>query len=240
MLSDKRRLFLLVGLLIAAGCAYVFFHGVPWSASDDEIDIDVGDLGDPGTVAAAKQDDASDSKEPPAGVGSRTDATGNTRRPGNSADRSRSARVETFRKRVARIAERPRPEYLPELKQAARSPDEDARETALVGMRRLGNSADTGLLIHALRTDESPGVRVAAATALGKLKCLEAGPALIEALQDPDARVRSRAGAAMDRIIGVRMGFRANDPGRAKVIQKIRTIWREFYEAHAGHQTGRR
>jgi hypothetical protein len=237
MFGEKKRLFLLIGLLVAAGCTYVVVHGVPWSASEDEIDLDLGDLGDAGTVAAAKPDGTPESGGNSSGTGGARHAVGNARRPSQAA--GPSPRAKLYRKKVARIAERPKPEYLPQLRQAAKSGDEDTRETALVGMGRLGDSADTALLIHALRTDESPAVRVAAATALGHLRCWDAGPALMDALDDSDARVRSRAGAALEKIIGLRLGFRANDPDRAKVIRRIRTLWPGFYQYHLRHQAGR-
>jgi HEAT repeat protein len=108
----------------------------------------------------------------------------------------------------------------------------------MVGIGRLGDESDPHLLMNALQTDPSPAVRVAAATALGKLKCWEAGPLLIDALEDPDSRVRSRAGAAIDRIVGVKLGFDATDPKRNLVIQKIKTWWPEFYAGYLKRKAG--
>lgn len=236
MWSKNRRLFVLIGLLVAAVCAYLALHGLPWSSSDEEVDQ--SGPGDAGNVVAASTDDPPDARRPSVrgdgpthGVGKRDGPDG-----GVPAGGPKAAAV---RRKVARLAERPKPEYLPELREAAASPDEDTREAALVGIGRLGKDADTELLIRTLQTDKAPAARIAAATALGQLKCWEAGPALIDALEDPDARVRSRAGTAIDRIIGLRLGFRASDPGRAKVIEKIRMMWPGFYENHLRDSPGR-
>jgi len=238
MFGEKKRLFLLVGLLVAAGCTYVAVHGVPWSGSEDEIDLDLGDLGDAGTVAAAKPDGTPNSAGTSSGTAGASHSVANARRPSHSA--GPSPRSEIVYEKVRRVAQRPKPAHLPHLKKAVRSGDERIREAAAIGIGRLGESSDPDVLISALRNDRAATVRAAAATALGRLNCWEAGPALIDALEDPDTNVRSRAGAALRKIMGVDFHYRANDPDRAKAIQKIRKWWPEFYDGHLGRNPRRK
>jgi len=235
---ENKRLLLLVGLLAAAGVLYVALHGLPWSSDDEAVQVAI-EGGDDGGTPAEKPGDANNDGTDTGGSGGASYRGSDDEfmaRPSAGPSKKKSGPSHA---RVARIAERPKPEQLAELKEGLTSKNDDTRETAVVGIRRLGPKADTRVLIEALRTDESPAVRVAAATALGQLKCWNAGPALMDALADPDARVRSRAGAALDRIIGLKMGFRANGPNRQRVIRKIRTVWPGFYKSHLEHKGGR-
>ena len=112
MWSENKRLFVLIGLLVVVVCTYVVLHGLPWSSSDDESDL--SGPGDTGSVAAANTDDPPDARRPSArtSVGahavSKTDGTGSLSATGD-------LKVAAVRRKVARIAERPKPEHLDQL-----------------------------------------------------------------------------------------------------------------------------
>jgi hypothetical protein len=78
-----------------------------------------------------------------------------------------------------------------------------------------------------LAEGQAPDVRAAAADALGAMKDLESMPLLLDAMEDPDARVRGRAGAAVRRILGADFFFRAEDPPdrREETLGRIRDHW---------------
>jgi len=153
--------------------------------------------------------------------------------PTNGTGRPRGVADPHYQK-VVRISRRPKPEDLDELKTAASTPNWRTREAAMVGIGRLGKDSDPAVLIDALRRDPSAEVRAAAAGALGRLKHWDAGPVLIDALDDPDLIVRGRAYAAVKAIMGVDFHYRANDPRgrRGQAIQQIRAWWPKFYEGH--------
>ena len=65
-------------------------------------------------------------------------------------------------------------------------------------------------------------------------------PALIELLDHPDPLVRGRAGAAITKIIGADMGYRANMPEaeRKKMIKAIEFTYREALPQLQRHYSG--
>ena len=210
MWRERKRLLLLIGLVALLAIVYVSVHGLPWSGP--EVAADPG-LGRPVAPTPAPVDSTPDG-------GTRT-------APSASTNYSPAAY-----QRLVNIARRPEPDHLPELRQATRSKSPKTREAAVVGMSRLGAKSDTQALIERLKSDVAPQARAAAAAALGRLRCWEAGPALIDALEDRDTNVRARAGAALRRIMGVDFRFRANDPARRQTIQRIRDWWPKFYDGH--------
>ncbi len=229
MRLDKRtRLLLLIGLVVvlAVGCVFVYLPG----GGDEQPD--------PREVIALLEAEEKAAKQDPP---SATTRTGETPSKGGAAPRAPGPRHESraaIARHVTRMAQRPKPEYLSALKKAARSSDEAIREPAMVGLGRLGENSDPQPLMTSLANDESAAVRIAAATALGNLRHWEAGPILIDALEDPDPRVRSQAGASLDKIIGVKLGFRATDPKRDRVIEKIRAWWPRFYAGYLARKAG--
>jgi HEAT repeat protein len=76
-------------------------------------------------------------------------------------------------------------------------------------------------------------VRADAATALGVLRDVDSLPQLIGALEDDDPFVRARAAAAIEKIFGGDLYFRANDPPekRREAIQRIREHWQAWQAA---------
>jgi hypothetical protein len=161
---------------------------------------------------------------------------------GHSADPPPSSKREKIpertevaarRSEVVRIAVQMKPEYLPQLKKAAADPDWKVRHAAVDGVGRLGREGDPQFLIDVLRNpNEQAEVRAAAAERLGEMRHWDAGPAIIDAMEDSSDLLRARAGVALRQIIIVDFGYRANDPPsrRDEVIQRIRKLWPWFYE----------
>ncbi len=212
MLSDRKRLLLLIGLAAALAVVYVAVRGVPgWSESPS---ADAGDSTD----------------GPPAG---------RKNVPERAEVAARRHEVTVRRREVARIAVQRKHEYLPQLKKAAADPDWKVRHAAVDGVGRLEREGDPQFLIGVLRNgDEQADVRAAAAERLGEMRFWEAGPAIIDAMEDPSALLRARAGVALRRIVVVDFGYRASDPPdrRSEVIKKIRELWPWFYERFAGRE----
>ncbi|MCD6303756.1 MAG: HEAT repeat domain-containing protein [Planctomycetes bacterium] len=217
MFGDKKRLAALMGLAAVLVLVFVYLHVWPRSNADDEAPR--------GSSAAL----SNNGEKGPAGADNSSN-TGGTGRTG-------LLKASPSYQQIKKIVQNPRPSQLPVLKKAARSPDARVRETAVIGMGRLGKDTDPTVLMDALRSDPSPAVRVAAATALGRLKYWDAGPLLIDALSDPDPRVRSRAGAALNRIVGVDLGYDALAPDRDRAIQRIRDWWPKFYQGYLQRQS---
>ena len=216
MWRDSKRLLLLIGLAAVLVGAYLWVHGLPGAGRPEE----------PRRPKARRG--------PRAGAPTTRGGTGDSP-PGNAG---RNERNDSWTKlsKVSRMARRAEPEHLPALKKAAASKVTEIREAAVVGIGRMGKDSDPQVLIEALRKDRSAAVRIAAATALGRIRCWDAGEALMDALDDADTGVRSAAGFALTRIMGADLGYRANDPGRERIIQRIRHWWPKFYE---GRNRGR-
>lgn len=220
MLSNRKRLLLLIGLAGVLAVVYVAVHGVPvlrGSRSADETPVrDVS--------AARPRADGGDSADPP---------------PSGRENVPERVQVAARRREVVRIAIQRKPEYLPRLKKAAADPDWKVRHAAVNGVGRLGREGDPQFLIDVLRKpDELPEVRAAAAERLGEMRLWDAGPAIIEAMEDPSALLRARAGVALRRIMVVDFGYRASDPPnrRREAIQRIRQWWPKFHEHFAGRE----
>ncbi len=211
-MGNGKRLIVLSGVAVALAVAYVVVHGLPGTGVDGVVDL-------------APQ------APPPPGNG---DDGG-----GEAADSPEPAAVSPSYRQIASIVRSPEPRHLPELTRAARSPERKVREQAVVGMGRLGKKADPEVLVEKLAEDKAPEVRSAAATALGRIESWEAGPKLIEALRDPDPRVRAQAGVALKRIMGVDFGYRANDPKREEAIRRIEHWWPRFLAKHRDFTGGK-
>jgi hypothetical protein len=84
------------------------------------------------------------------------------------------------------------------------------------------------IVLNAFLGEKAPETRAAAAEALGKFQHWQAMEGLVDALEDESLDVRSSAGMAIRRILGLDYGFRANDPQaeRQAAIARIRNGWR--------------
>lgn len=227
-MADRKRLLVLAGLALVLGgiCVYLY-------ASRDRPRTP-----DPEELMALLRKGATDAgKAEPARSGAGDDSTRNgpvgrsdSGAPSRS-DRSggpRETKSPVLRE-VVDIARRPKPEHLPALKMAARNRDPVIREAATFGLGRLGKQSDPAFLMQVLKEDSDPAVLVAAATALGEIKCWEAGAQLIDLLEHADSRVRNRAAASLNKIIGVDLGIRGSVAARQQRIERIRQWWPEFY-----------
>jgi len=111
------------------------------------------------------------------------------------------------------------------LKKALGDKRPKVRAVAIVVIGRTNIGANAGDLRRILTEDEEKDVRAAAAQALGRIGADEALPDLVDALDDAELIVRTRADAAIKKLIpGRDFGYRPNaelDERRA-VIGKIR------------------
>lgn len=205
MQSDKKRLLLLIGLAAVLAVVYFVTRGGPAS-----------------------------SESPGAGGGSTSNrpAPGVEPAPGSENTPEQFAAANRYQE-VANIAVQSKPEYLPKLKKAAADPDWKVRHAAVDGVGRLGRTGDPQFLLEVLRNpNEQVEVRAAAVERLGEMRLWDAGPAIIDAMEDPSPMMRTRAGVALRRLIVVDYGYRANDSPdrRNEVVQRIRKDWPWFYD----------
>ena len=213
MFSDKKRLLVLIGLAVLLAVVYVAVRGVPGMGGSPSVDVDEDD-----SAAAPSSGTNGVTPVPPAVA-------------------VRRREVKARRREVFRMAVQKKPEYLPKLKKAAVDPEWKVRHAAVDGVGRLGREGDPQFLIGVLKNrNEQAEVRAAAAERLGDMRYWEAGPAIIDAMEDSSPLLRARAGVALRRIVVVDMGYRANDSfdRRSKAVQKIRKLWPWFYEKFAG------
>lgn len=98
------------------------------------------------------------------------------------------------------------PEAMGMLLKMLESKEELFREPAAKALERLSEQGSSPELIRAMikhldaSNEPNPEIRASCATLLGKLKAVEAIPALIKALKDPVANVRFKAGVALSLI----------------------------------------
>ncbi len=84
------------------------------------------------------------------------------------------------------------------------------------------------IVLKAFLAEKAPETRAAAANALGKFQHWDAMEGLVIALEDESLEVRSAAGMAIRRILGLDYGFRAKASlaDRQAAIARIRDGWR--------------
>ena len=108
---------------------------------------------------------------------------------------------------------------------AAQDPRAEVREAGMIGVGRLGDKQEAAMLSRVVDDRaEDEHVRAAAVQAIGQMRAWRHRDAAIRALEDPSARVRGRAGAAVRSMIGRDFKFRANDPPdkRKAAVGRIR------------------
>jgi hypothetical protein len=230
MWGNKKIALIGAGSIVALAVVYLVLHGVPGFGSDalEPEPVTGAPSASPG---GGGENGTGDSGNASGGPGDNSGSPDSSGSPGSGGSKGRPLPYQT----VLRIARQPKAKDLPKLKEAAATPDWRTREAAIVGIGRLGKEgSDPEFLVQSLQNDPSAEVRAAAAAGLGRLRCWDGGHALIRALSDRDEIVRARAGAALQKIMGVDVRFRANDPPaqRAAAIQKIRTWWPKFYQGH--------
>jgi hypothetical protein len=122
---------------------------------------------------------------------------------------------------------RPSPEALAEA--AINGSPALEQERAVLELTRHGQ-ASVSALRRVVAESRSPQVRAIAFQALGAFGDIESGPAMIEAMDDPDPRVRGRAAVAMVNILGVDFQFRAEDPPakRRAIVDHVRRTYEQL------------
>ena len=131
------------------------------------------------------------------------------------------------------ISQQPSPQDVPVLKKAIQSPSWEDRHAAVVGLGRLKDKGDPAALLAVLtNAQEKAEVRAAAAEQLGAMRYIDAGPALIDAMSDESELVRTAAGVALTKLMGMVFDFSARDPAgkREEAVARARNTWPRFYQ----------
>ena len=106
-------------------------------------------------------------------------------------------------------------------------PQEDRIEAAVA----LSNHEDVTLeMLHeVIQKSSLPPVRAAAIAALGNRRDVDSLPVLIDLMEDESELVRGRAGIAVERISGLRMGYNPADTpeNREQTIARYRQFWED-------------
>jgi HEAT repeat protein len=112
---------------------------------------------------------------------------------------------------------------------ALNAPTEAERQAAASELAGMGKPAREHLQ-RTYRQSEEPKVRAASVLGLGAQRDYDSIDLLFEAAQDDSPEVRRHAGVAIQKMLGVDMGFRANDPPekRAAVLQGMRRAYEEM------------
>lgn len=126
------------------------------------------------------------------------------------------------------------PAAAPQIRRVIKDPRPKVRESAVVVLGRVSARVPPPVDIEALadiaREDESSNVRAAAVIALGAMHAFEELETLLSRMQEDESiDVQRRAAAAVIRIIGVDVGFKAGDSlqKRQEAIERIRAVWRK-------------
>jgi hypothetical protein len=109
---------------------------------------------------------------------------------------------------------------------ASTEAEQAAAASQLAGM---GQEARENLR-RTYRQSPSPRVRAASVLGLGAQRDYESIELLFEAAADESVEVRRHAGVALKKMLGVDMGFRANDPPekRADILAGMRRAYEEM------------
>lgn len=110
--------------------------------------------------------------------------------------------------------------------------NENIRFSATLELGRLKSLRATEPLVAVLADDRDYYVRLGAATALGDIKAVAAIPALVEALDDGDALVRTAANDALKSITAEDIEFRS-DMSRTE-RRRAQTAWKQWFETNEG------
>jgi HEAT repeat protein len=114
------------------------------------------------------------------------------------------------------------------------------REVAVLAAGQAGDEKDLPALSAIVATDKSPAVRAAAALSLGRMRAYTEMETLLNAMADDDENVRRRANAAIEKILGGGVAFKASasPEKRRRDIASMRALCKrlerpteQFYEA---------
>jgi len=112
---------------------------------------------------------------------------------------------------------------------ALNAPTPAERRAAASELAGMGEPAREHLK-RTYQQSAEPEVRATSVLGLGAQRDYESIELLFEAAQDESTEVRRRAGVALNKMLGVDMGFRANDPPekRADVLRGMRKAYEEM------------
>ncbi len=84
-------------------------------------------------------------------------------------------------------------------------------------------------LVQAAKSDPDPEVRASALTTLGHTRAYEAFETVLDGMEDTDVGVRDAGYQAMYKILRIGFRYKADDPepARRKVVQQIRSLWKD-------------
>jgi hypothetical protein len=136
---------------------------------------------------------------------------------------------ETSYDRLLAVSQQPSPQDVPVLKKAIQSPAWEDRHAGVMGLGRLKEKGDPATLLAVLtNAEEKAEVRAEAAEQLGAMKCMDAGPALIDAMSDDSELVRTAAGVGASKLMGMRFDFSARDPvnKREEAVRLAKMHWK--------------
>jgi len=103
------------------------------------------------------------------------------------------------------------------------------REAAVAALSHLGKPAREHLL-RVLNETKYAEVRAACVRGLAEQWYYRGMPTLLDAMDDPSVMVRAQAGLAVQRMLRMDYGFRADDPEdkRREAVEQFRAWWEEF------------
>jgi HEAT repeat protein len=112
---------------------------------------------------------------------------------------------------------------------ALTAPTEAERTAAASELAGMGRPAREHLR-RTYQQSDSPKVRSASVLGLGAQRDYDSIDLLFQAAQDESPEVRRHAGVAIQKMLGVDMGFRANDPPekRAAILKGMRKAYEEM------------
>ena len=129
---------------------------------------------------------------------------------------------------------------LPGIRVAIKDERPAVREVAVLAVSQAGDEKEMPTLSAIVAKDKSPAVRAAAALSLGRMRAYTEMDTLLNAMADDDENVRRRANAAIEKIIGAGVTFKASAPPekRRQDIALLRAMWNQmkaktefFYQA---------
>ena len=111
---------------------------------------------------------------------------------------------------------------------AMHDPRPRVREKAATAFARVARYDNARSLARMATKDESPNVRAAAVSGLGKLAAFDEMDTILAAMSDPDLAVRRRAGRAARKIACAEVGYDPEAPPaeRRVAIERMRSVWK--------------
>lgn len=194
--------------------AYLLLHGLPGSRAGQG----------PADPPAAKG-------KPPAQASAAEARKG----PGPSVPSAVQDKYADDYRRIATIALRPKVQDTPALKAALSHPSPEVGLQAVRGLGRLGLAGDPAALVAVLADKNATlDKRTEAADHLGQMRYWEAGPTLIDLLEDPCLPLRTRASVALRKIMIISFDYHPTDPPdrMQKAVQVLREWWPKAYKRH--------